>query len=204
MKNNNNIENIYEVKDNVVLITVFKKNGEKLTAKIDTTDLAKVKEAGNFSAVWNKDLNNYTAKVKKDKAVLSLESIVLDISPKAPIRHINGDTLDNRKCNLELVLRDSKNSYEELGNDTVAIILNNKFGIEEARALISSEDLKNVITDDYTWVVYKHAVISHTPNGRIRLDSIIMNEENLDKIHHINLNPLDNRRENLEIKEIQA
>ena len=45
-------------------------------------------------------------------------------------------------------------------------------------------------------------VVANTPEGRIRLDSVIMNADAGQKVHHINLNPLDNRRDNLEIKEI--
>ena len=53
------------------------------------------------------DYNNYivqnissTKKNKKSKPLKqSLQSVILNVNPKAPIRYINGDTLDNRKCN---------------------------------------------------------------------------------------------------------
>ena len=41
----------------------------------------------------------------------------------------------------------------------------------------------------------------NTKDGRIRLDELLMKPEEGMKVHHINLNPLDNRRKNLEVKE---
>ena len=61
MKTNyKNTENKFEIKDNITLMTVLKKNGSEITAKIDTTDLDKVKNAGVWFAEWNKDSNSYT------------------------------------------------------------------------------------------------------------------------------------------------
>ena len=89
-------------------IKVLKKNGSELTCKIDTSDLEKVKEFGTWFAEWHKDFNNYliqtlvktnvNGKVKYIKR--SIQSVILDVNPKAPIKHLNGDTLDNRKDNL--------------------------------------------------------------------------------------------------------
>jgi hypothetical protein len=209
-----NTENKYELKDNVALISLVKKNGSEVTAQIDIEDVDKVKNMGIWFAEWNKDFNSYivqnissTKTNKKSKPLKqNLQSVILDTNPKAPIRHINGDTLDNRKCNLEIVERNTKNDYEIIGEDTIAIILRDKNGKAFSRALISKEDLNKVITDEYSWVEYKSqgdiSVIANTPNGRIRLDRIIMNPGDGETIRHINLNPLDNRRSNLEIVQI--
>lgn len=43
-------------------------------------------------------------------------------------------------------------------------------------------------------------VVANTTEGRIRLDELIMEPDEEMKVHHINLNPLDNRRKNLENK----
>lgn len=84
----------------------------------------------------------------------------------------------------------------------MGIILRDKFGNHKETALISIEDVNKVVRDNYNWVLYKKGselmVVANTPEGRIRLDSLIMNPDETMKVHHINLNPLDNRRKNLE------
>lgn len=84
----------------------------------------------------------------------------------------------------------------------MGIILRDKLGNPKDTALISMEDVNKVIKDGYNWVFYKKGhelmVVSNTPEGRIRLDELIMNPDETMKVHHINLNPLDNRRTNLE------
>lgn len=210
--NYKNIENKFEIKDNITLITVLKKNGSELTTKIDTADLDKVKNAGVWFAEWNKDSNSYTIQNlsstdinKKSKPLKqSLQNFVMDINPYTPIIHINKDTLDNRKSNLALFDRNEKNEIEKIDNDTISILLKDKYGNVHSKALISAQDLNDVITNEYTWVNHKvngePCVVANTPNGRVHLDAIIMGADENEKIHHINLNPLDNRRENLELK----
>ena len=127
------------------------------------------------------------------------------MNPKAPIKHLNGDTLDNRKCNLELYNRALKNDCEKVDHETMAIILRDKYGNPKHKALISMSDVNNVVRDGYNWVVYHKGaemmVVANTKDGRIRLDEFLMEPEEGMKVHHINLNPLDNRRKNLEVKE---
>ncbi|WP_252249870.1 hypothetical protein [Clostridium sp. ZBS13] len=208
------MENKFEINNKVAFITILKKNGEELTAKVDVEDLNKVKESGTWFAEWNKDLNSYTVQNisvtkmnKKSKPLKqSLQSIILDTNTKTPIRHINGDTLDNRRSNLEIVERNIKNDYEVINDDTIAILLRDKYGKVQNKALISKEDLRKVVTDTYTWVLHKNydnfCVIANTPKGRIHLDRVLMNPDENQTVHHINLNPLDNRRNNLEITSI--
>ncbi|NOW92611.1 type IV secretory pathway ATPase VirB11/archaellum biosynthesis ATPase [Clostridium beijerinckii] len=84
----------------------------------------------------------------------------------------------------------------------MGIILRDKFGNNKDTALISMEDVNKVVKDGYNWVLYKKGtetmVVANTSEGRIRLDRLIMNPDETMKVHHINLNPLDNRRKNLE------
>lgn len=212
--NYKNVENKYEIQGNVVLITLLKKNGSEIIAKIDADDMEKVKNIGTWFAEWNKDFNSYlvqnissTKTNKKLKPLKqSLQSVILDTNPKTPIKHINGDTLDNRKSNLEIVERNTKNDYETLDQGTIAIILRDKNGNVSSKALISKEDLNTVITDGFSWVEYKThdnlQVVANTPNGRVYLDTMLMTPSDSEKIHHINLNPLDCRRDNMEKVEI--
>ena len=126
-----NIGNSYEVKDNVVYITILKKDGTELITKIDEDDLALINDMGTWFAEWNKDYNNYiaqniskTKKNSKNKPLKqSIASVLLKVSPKAPIKYLNGDTLDNRRCNLDIAKKNSGNEYEEKDENTISIIL---------------------------------------------------------------------------------
>ena len=209
--NYKNVENKYEIQGNVALISLLNKKGSELIAKIDVDDIEKVKSAGTWFAEWNKDFNNYlvqnisSTKTNKKSNPLkqNLQSVILNTNPKAPIKHINGDTLDNRKCNIEIIERNTKNDYEVIDDSTVAIILRDRNGNVSSKALISKEDLNAVVTDEFSWVEYKTHdnihVVANTPNGRIYLDRILMNPSDSEIIHHINLNPLDCKRNNMEI-----
>lgn len=119
-KSINNIGNYYEIKENIAYISVLKKNGTELTTMIDAKDLEKVTSMGTWFAEWNKYYNNYivqnistTKKNKKAKPLKqSMQSVILNVNPKAPIRYINGDTLDNRKANLEIFNQNTPNDYK--------------------------------------------------------------------------------------------
>ena len=133
-----------------------------------------------------------------------MQSFILDVHPKAPVRHINGDTLDNRKCNLEVYNQNTINDYEELDEETVAVILRDRYGKEKSRTIIDKEDLNRVINNGYTWVLFKKETepyaIANTPEGKIYLNRFIMSTAEDMVTHPINLNTLDNRKANLENK----
>ena len=150
------------------------------------------------TSITSKD-NGKTTSTKQ-----TIQSVILDVNVKAPIKHLNGNTLDNRKENLELYNKNLKNDCTKIYHETMAIILRDKFGNPKEKALISMEDVSTVVKDGYNWVTYKKGfdimVVANTTEGRIRLDELIMNPDETMKVHHINLNPLDNRRKNLENK----
>lgn len=193
----------------MTLITVLKKTGEEIQAKIDTEDVPAAKEVGIWFAEWNKELNGYviqnisaTKKNKKGKPLKqTLQSVILNVSTNAPISHVNGDFLDNRKRNLEVVERNSKNEYEIVDADTIAILLQDKYGRTEAKALISKPDLNNVVNKTFIWVLQKVdgvvSVIANTPNGRVNLERLISTASDDEKVKHINYDRLDNTRKNL-------
>lgn len=185
--------------------------GKTIIAKIDSDDLQKVLDKGHWFAEWNKDFNNYVIQryidINKNSLKQSLNSFIIDADPKAPIRHINGDTLDNRKCNLEIYDINTPNDYETLDEATSAIILRDKYGMIKEKALIDKEDLDKVINYEYAWTYYKSRgksyAVANTPDGRIFLDRFLMDTPEEHYVHHINLNTLDNRKANMENVKIE-
>ncbi|WP_259472705.1 hypothetical protein [Clostridium estertheticum] len=133
-----------------------------------------------------------------------MQSFILEVHPKAPVRHINGDTLDNRKSNLEVYDQNTMNSYEGIDEESVAVILRDRYGKEKARTIIDKEDLNRVVNNGYTWVLFKKDTepyaVANTPEGKIYLNRFIMSTTEDMITHPINLNTLDNRKANLENK----
>lgn len=206
------VPNQFITENEAVKMSILNKKGKELTALFDLEDLDKVKNFGTWFAEWNKDFNQYLAQAVTEEMIkgklkhkkYSLQSVILGTSPNAPIRHLNGDVLDNRKENLEIYNRFQTNEYETLENGVIAVFLKDRYGNLEAKALISSEDFDRVITSDYTWICQKRSngqpyAIAHTPEGRLYLDSYLTNCEKGYRVAHLNKNPLDNRRQNLNV-----
>jgi len=173
--------------------------------------LQRVLEGGNWFAQWHKDFNSYLVQTirestegKQHGEKLSLQAFLLGLSPKAPIRHLNGNTLDNRKDNLEIYDQNTINDYLSIDENTIAVILRDKFGKEIATTLVDVDDLPKVVNKDHSWVHYTFKqepyAVSNTAAGRVYMDRFIMNTMEDMLVHHINLNPLDNRKANLENK----
>ena len=204
-------ENEFEIKESIVEITMQNKKGKDFTAVIDIDDLDRVKAQGIWFVEWSKDFNDYTVqnineavRNKKGKpAKQSLHGFILEVSAKAPIKHMNSNLLDNRKENIKIVDTHIANTYEIIDEETAHIILNDKFGREEARAIVSKEDIESLIKEEYNWAVYRTEVVANTTEGRVYLDELLLEPGENEIVHHINLNPLDNRRGNIEIHLIE-
>lgn len=208
--------NKYQTLEAITFLKIVKKDKTTIDCKIDTEDLQKVLEKGRWFAEWNKDFNNFLAQnlgsyyigEKKYRRKQSLQSFILDVHPKAPVRHINGDTLDNRKCNLEVYNQNTINDYEESDEESVAVILRDRYGKEKSRTIIDKEDLSRVVNDSYTWVLFKKDTepyaVANTPEGKIYLNRFIMSTTEDMITHPINLNTLDNRKANLENKKVES
>jgi len=84
-----------EIERNV--IKLFLKNSGNYTI-IDTEDYHKIKEYH-----WGERIHGYVAGCKNKKRIY-LHRLILDVvnTPDVSIDHINGNKLDNRKCNLRV------------------------------------------------------------------------------------------------------
>lgn len=201
--------NEYEIKENIVFLKVPKKDGSIIDTKINVKDLEKVLEKGVWFAEWNKDFNNYLVQTlsisnidgKIVKGKQTLHSFILGVNTKAPVIHLNGDTLDNRGSNLQVYNQNAQNDYEIIDKDTISIILRDKYGREKARAIIDKADKNKIITEGYTWVYYmsngKAYAVANTPEGRIFLHELLIETAEDMVLTHINYNTLDNRKANL-------
>lgn len=197
--------NEFQVNKNVASISLKKKNGSTVDAKIDAEDLQRVLDSGTWFAEWHKDYNSYLVmnyiNADKRKEKQSLQSFILDVDPRTPIRHLNGDTLDNRKANLEIYNKNSYNDYKELDEETAEVMLMDSHGRNASKTIIDKADLYRVINNGYPWVYYKvnnkPYAVANTPAGRLYLDRFIMATPEDMIVQHVNLNTLDNRKVNL-------
>ncbi len=194
--------NKYEVNGSIAYLEVYKKNGSTTKTMIDADDLPMVLEKGTWFAQWHKDFNNYLVLTFGENSKETLQAFLLKVPTKAPVRHINGDTLDNRRCNLELYEQNKTNDFQEFDSKAVTLILRDKYGNEKGKTIIDKEDLDRVINTGYCWVNHKvngeSYAVANTPEGRIFLNRFILQSTENEVTHAINLNTLDNRKSNLE------
>jgi hypothetical protein len=188
----------------------MKKDGSIIDTKIDAADLKMVLDKGTWFAEWNKEFNNYLVQTvvsstidgKNHSEKQTLPSFILGAHTKAPIRHANGNTLDNRRSNISIYdQNNSVNDYELLDSETASIILRDKYGREKSRTIIDKEDLDRVVGTTYTWVYFRsqgeHYAIANSTEGRVYLHDFIMNTTEDMITKHVDHNTLDNRKCNL-------
>lgn len=208
-KNKTKVSNLgpneFQVNKSIASISLKKKNGSTVDAKIDAEDLQRVLDSGTWFAEWHKDYNSYLVmnyiNADNHKEKQSLQSFILEVDPRTPIRHLNGDTLDNRKANLEIYNKNSYNDYKELDEETAEVMLMDSHGRNASKTIIDKADLYRVINNGYPWVYYKvnekPYAVANTPAGRLYLDRFIMATPEDMIVQHVNLNTLDNRKVNL-------
>lgn len=202
--------NEYEVKGKIAYLNLTTKKGTLIKAKIDSDDLDRVLAIGIWFPQWHKDFNNYLVQTISDCTIdgsivsqkQTLHSFILGTHHKILIKHKNGDTLDNRKGNLQIYNENEGiNDYKESDSETFAVVLKDKFCKGNIKTYIDKKDIDKAVYSGYTWVPYKvrdsiHAV-ANTPKGRIYLESLLMETPEGKITQHINENTLDNRRVNL-------
>lgn len=100
------INNLYKEHENhIEIYSLENSTGDLHIIKIDKDDFDKIRDFywGVYNA--NKKFNNKYAVTTKDKRTIRMAHIVLGLNEvkKHAVRYKNGDTLDNRKENLEVV-----------------------------------------------------------------------------------------------------
>lgn len=202
--------NDYEIHNDTVVLKLNKRDGTFLYTQIDREDLERVLDKGTWFAEWHADFNNFLVQnvsyfytnSKKHRKKATLHSFIMGTDSKAPIKHVDGDTLNNCKSNLKVYRQTMMNDYQEIDNETVAIILRDKQGKEKARTLIDKEDLERVLNNGYTWFYVKAPegypyAVANSVEGRIYLHRFIMNTPDDMETDHKFHNTLDNRKQNL-------
>lgn len=201
--------NEYEIKGNIAYIKLSKKDGSSIETKIDAEDLEAVLDKGTWFAEWDKNFNNYLVKIlnKTLKEKQTLHSFLLSTNTRTTIRHLNGDTLDNRRSNIKIYDQNAVvNDYEMVDADSVYIILRDKYGNKNGRVLIDSKDLDRVINSFHSWVYYmqggEHYAVANTKDGRVYLHNFIMTAPENMVTKFVTHNTLDCRRSNLKNESI--
>jgi len=203
--------NSYKISNEIATLELRRKSGDPLYTTIDVEDLLKVLEKGTWFAEWHNDFNNYIVHTveyiknsgHKKRIKSTLHSFIMGVEAKAPIRHLDGDTLNNRKSNLAVYSQTMLNKYIELDVDTVTILLSDKDGNEKGRTIIDKEYFDKVKSNGYTWFYFQGNgqpyAVSAVKRKRVYLHRLIVDADENEVVDHINHNTLDNRRVNLMI-----
>jgi len=187
-------------------LTAYTKKEKPIVALFDVADIGKVEAFSNWRAVWDTRLDGPTIESKalhEGRAIRTpVAAAILGCSPNAPIRHLNGDVLDNRRVNLEIYdVKGQPNDYEVVDGHVV-VMLRDRYGVVIGEALIDKDDLESVINDDHVWLKKRRS------NGQ----PYVVNQNGLLLAHfllgldvgfvvYLNKNPLDNRRSNIKCQE---
>lgn len=103
------MKNDYEIRGDVVVIFLNRKDGTIVETKISLCDLPLVQNVNaKFCPTWNKDtksfyVNYHIINSLGKKSKRSLHRLIMNFPEKMIVDHINHDTLDNRRENLRVV-----------------------------------------------------------------------------------------------------
>ena len=106
------MKNEYFVDGETTVVFVRRRNGDKVKVIIDTEDLNKVSSYPGTWSLSGKVEAKYASismGPRGAQTVIIMHRLIMDLYKKQPIGvevdHINGNKLDNRKCNLRLATR---------------------------------------------------------------------------------------------------
>jgi len=199
--------NRYKVNGAGTRLFLSRRNDQDLEALIDTEDLEKVLSFGTWFAEWHNDIEGYLVQCvryvmdgesKRRKKVV-LHKVLLNTPDGKICRYKNGNTLDNRKCNIVLYANAITNDYEIRG-DITAIFLRQRDGTV-IETLIDTEDLEKVNALGYTLHFFQGEgypyVVGKKDGKNVYLHRYIVDAEAEYDVDHINHITLDNRKCNL-------
>ena len=204
-KKNEHLPHKIELDGEVGKLIAYTKKGKAVEALFDTADLEKIEAFDNWRAVWDTyfDCAVIESKVFKEGHAIRrpVASAILQCSPNAPIRHLNGDVLDNRRLNLEIYdVKAQPNDYELDG--CVRVFLKDRYGRQVGVFYVDHDDFDLVINGPHVWLKKKRA------NGQ----PYVVNQDGLLLAHlllgidagyvvYIDKNPFNNRRKNIKISD---
>jgi len=194
-----------EIEGQLGKLTAYTKKGKPVVALFDPVDFDKVHAFKNWRAVWHTLFDCQVVESKDFKGGHAVRTpvaaAVLACSPNAPIRHMSGDVLDNRRVNLEIYdVKAQPNVYEPV-EDGISITLKDRYGQVVGAALIDEDDLDLVVNQGHVWLRKKRG------NGQ----PYVVDQNSLLLAHFLlgiregfvvykNKNPLDNRRKNITLE----
>lgn len=117
------MKNNFEIKGNIVEIDCKRNNGDIVKTIIDVEDFEKVTK---FEGTWFAHTDNGTGKIyirgnQKDtnRTIILLHRIITDCPDGLVPNHLSGNTLDNRRENLEVVTIGENNIHGRQQIDVV-------------------------------------------------------------------------------------
>lgn len=194
-----------EIDGDIGKLTAYTKKGNPVVALFDSTDLDKINLFENWRAVWQTDFDCSIVESKNFKdghaTRTSVAAAILACSPNAPIRHLNGDVLDNRRANLEIYdLLGQPNEYKEMETG-ISVVLKDRYARAIGTFIIDHHDLERVVHSGHIWLKKKRA------NGQpyvVNTEGLLLGhfllEVNEGYVVYGNKNPLDNRKKNISLK----
>lgn len=194
-----------EIEGDIGKLTAYTKKGKPVVAIFDAVDIDKIDAFKNWRAVWQTDFDCQVIESKdfKDGRAIRtpVASAILRCSPNAPIRHINGDILDNCASNLEIYdVKAQPNEYHKVESG-ISIILKDRFGCVVGEFLIDPDDLDLVVNSGHVWLKKRRSSGQpYVMNQDGLLLAYLLLDTNAGFVAYKNRNPLDNRRENIKLE----
>ncbi|WP_335492597.1 hypothetical protein [Neobacillus niacini] len=144
------------MKDDIVIIFVDRQDDQIIGVIIDAIDLLKAMSFPNSWGATNVGGRRWqikgTYRENSIKKNITLSRFLLDIKNSSPVRFINGNQLDHRRCNLSVGYEEiqiTKGNEYEIHNDVAFLKLNKRDGTD-LFTQIDKEDLEKVL-EKGTW-----------------------------------------------------